>query len=648
MNMSILHPRMPRSELAIVILIVTVGFALRCAFPNRVAVEHFDEGVYAATSNLHYFYGISDDFQYPSRYLYAPPLFPWLVRWSIDLFGPASHAPMLVNMLAGGLTVALVWWVGRRWFGSTAGLSAATLASLSDFHLVYSRTALTDVLLSLWILLAVMLIWDALRSGRALTIVAAGAATGLAWWTKYNGWLPLAIGAAGLIPWLFLKSDRRCHARPMLFRWLMIAAVACVVFSPMLIWLAPHGGYTAVAQNHQKYLVGLSGWFGSLQQQWWNQRHFDGWLSCSSLGLACVLPAVAVWFGRGCRVEHSRFSRSSFSCELESKPDQSSAPRSNSEGHVATDANPSAAISPKLLPASLVAGLFLTACGCGFGSSVVLVTLAVIGILKHTGFPTSKESSTSSDDTLLASWLLAAWFAGLILTTPLYHPYPRLTLPLLVASWIGAGAAIAWFTSRLTESLTAASMTMPPDNTERNRLWTTPIAIVVLYSISVMLWMGPSLAAKRIPAWQPRTQFASLARNVVTAARRAAASEPASEIDGIEMVLYVFGEPGLFFHLPEAGVIVQPAGNLEFVHPNAPRQRAPTFLVSGPHAHRRDANFDEQLRKYADRFQLVKTFAYHPSDLVVLNLYGPRAREHRPLEEVRLYLAKPTVVEAIP
>ena len=55
-----------------------------------MAVEHFDEGVYA--SNI--WFGPEAGYQYPMRRLYAPPLLPSLIEWSLifDQMGePASH-----------------------------------------------------------------------------------------------------------------------------------------------------------------------------------------------------------------------------------------------------------------------------------------------------------------------------------------------------------------------------------------------------------------------------------------------------------------------------------------------------------------------------------------------------------------------------
>ena len=152
----------PRRAVWLPAAIVLTGVLLRSAYPSRMAVEHFDEGVYA--SNL--WFGADDGFRYPNRHLYAPPLLPALTEWSMILLGPSHVGCMLVSLLAGGLTIGLIWWVAGEWFGEEAALAAATLAGLSDFHILYSRTVLTDVLLCFWLLLAVYLTGETYRRGR--------------------------------------------------------------------------------------------------------------------------------------------------------------------------------------------------------------------------------------------------------------------------------------------------------------------------------------------------------------------------------------------------------------------------------------------------------------------------------------------------
>src|SRR5438477_12380920 len=107
-----------RAEVLLLGLIVLVAIGLRVAWPSRLAVEHFDEGVYA--SNL-FFHDKAGTGHYPDQHLYAPPLLPFLIECAMIVFGTSNAAAMAVNIVAGALTVPLLWWLGRRWFGPTAG-----------------------------------------------------------------------------------------------------------------------------------------------------------------------------------------------------------------------------------------------------------------------------------------------------------------------------------------------------------------------------------------------------------------------------------------------------------------------------------------------------------------------------------------------
>jgi predicted membrane-bound mannosyltransferase len=183
-----------RLEAVLVILVILLGFGLRGLRPSAMAVEHFDEGVYA--SNL-YSGHLDPPFAYPMRHLYAPPFFPALLEWAQIVAGPG--AVMWVNVVLGSLTVLAVWWTTRCWFGRSAAIAAALLAATSEYHIAFSRMALTDVPLSLFMLLGVFAGWKGVLTGRPLWIAAGGTLAGVAWCTKYNGWLTLAITGTGTL-----------------------------------------------------------------------------------------------------------------------------------------------------------------------------------------------------------------------------------------------------------------------------------------------------------------------------------------------------------------------------------------------------------------------------------------------------------------
>ncbi|MCA9122539.1 MAG: glycosyltransferase family 39 protein [Planctomycetaceae bacterium] len=537
---------------------------MRFAFPSRMAVEHFDEGVYA--SNI--WFGPEAGYQYPMRRLYAPPLLPSLIEWSMifDRMGePASHehdslAPLLPSLLAGCLTLVVIWRMAREWFGPETGLTTLAITSLSDFHALYSRTALTEAMMLLFFVASIWMMKRTLSTGSYAALGLSGLLTGLCWWTKYNGWLPLAVGFGGLV--IGFAVDVRCRRQfvRLGLLWLGVAAIAMAAWSPYLRELQSYGGYGEVAANHRTYIVGFSGWARSLAQQYANLSHFDGWATISS-GAAAALVIASM---------HNCDRRQFFRL--------------------------------------LTIGIGFCVLFAWLGAALVMLLLAawMIGgeILRR-----FRQSELDSDSDSLALYLLAAWIVGLFVATPLYHPYPRLTLPWLCAVWIGAGAAIV----RLSNSNFIRS-----DKPYVTKGWRIALAAVILM-LGVAL---PYLAKRGFPAWQSRTGWLPVSQQIL--------AEVGKRTEGTrgnrdEAIVIVYGEPGLFFQLNAIGTqVFGPAGDLSFIARPTQDASIPVFLVTGPHAER-TTGFQDELAHYTTRLDPIAVYDYVPSDLVLLNQYDARS-----------------------
>lgn len=286
-------PPVSRAEWNWLAVAMIVGGILRLANLNRVAVEHFDEVVYA--SNL--FVAKELGGEYPFRQLYAPPLLPSAIEW-FTVFGQAMLGsvprwwPMVPALVCGLATIPSVWWIARRWFSPRAGIAAALLIAFHEFHASYSRTALTDVPLSLCVLWAVHWFWIALSSGRRMDAILAGAFTSLAWWTKYNGWLPLAIAASGGVCWQILLPRGERNWTRLTQVWLTSAATAIVLWLPVLWDCQKIGGYSVVAANHRQYITGWTSWVGNLVRGYQYLDEFVGWTS--GVGLLLVMAIILI------------------------------------------------------------------------------------------------------------------------------------------------------------------------------------------------------------------------------------------------------------------------------------------------------------------------------------------------------------------
>lgn len=648
-----------RTELALVLALFVVGAALRCAWPSRMAVEHFDEGVYASDI----WFDDEYDFHYPSQHLYAPPLLPTAIWWTLTILGPSNLGAMVPSLVAGCLTVPLLWWIGRSWFGPPAGLAAAALCALSDAHIVFSRMALTDVLLCFWLLLAVHCIWLAYTRGSFVWGIVAGVFTGLAWWTKYSGWLPLAMGLSGLAAWWLVERrqeaggrvqesegrDQRSEIRgqkaadserdartssagasplrqplaldaaPISFSrlvgiWCITATVAFAVWSPWLVALQKHGGYATVSANHRGYLVhGLGGWWYSLIGQLENSVALESILTALGFGLAFGLSSAwRLW-----------------------TPERSTC---NAGALAAVNIR---RIRLRALAWAAAHGIAFTgmiACGGAYLLSLTMVAAAAAaGAALLAGWLTRGQGTGG---TLLAASLTVVWCAALIAAGHAYTPYPRLALPLHVGSWLCVAAISVWPDAGFIRDPRKRSPATPLSRAEF-----ASIVLVAGFGVLLLTLFGGRLAPRTIPAWSARTDLENVASRV-QAAVLADVRAGGRLIPADRFVVYTYAEPALLFQLRLAGVeLVRPVSSLAFADRGADKPQLPAFLVIGPQAYG-TAGFEQQLARARDRLQLVDTFEYAPSDVVLLDNREPAQRppskpeEERPKYRLELYRAR--------
>jgi dolichyl-phosphate-mannose-protein mannosyltransferase len=522
-----------RSELMWLAGAVVFSLILRLGFLQRIAIEHFDEGVYASN----FWFGGEP---YPAQYLYAPPLLPTAIEWTLiaaSLVGikPTGFLPVIPSLVAGIGMVPSIWWVCRRWFGVTAALTSAWLVATSDFHACYSRAALTDVPVCLFILWAVYFIerafakiTDSSRSGvegakqkvsapwqmPLLPISLAGLFTALAWWTKYNGWLPLAIGLSGGIAWQYLlpRGERQVVRLAACFG--LIALLAALLWVPVVWQLQKHGGYASVTANHRNYVVGPSGWRNS------------AWIQINNVGtyenpLQVFVAPFINWGPTASNLDH--------------EGQQSSGARS-------VDATNSTAeqvqrlIVERLFPVTVpIVSMILTL-------QICLVTIV-------------KERSSFA---LLPVCLCAAWFGGLTVATPMYYPYPRLVLPWLCVNWICLGL---WWQTWCEKHLGG-----------RQPACIAKSLRIVVGALLVISIVRTVFGAAFV--WQDRSDLQRAAVRFASSIKTEA-SRLGSEAD--KSLTFVLGEPAIVFGIAAENLPnVVPVQNLDFVLHPAP---VPTFLI---------------------------------------------------------------------
>ncbi len=538
----------------VIVAATLVGGLLRWSHLDRLGVEHFDEGVYA--SNL--LFGPAEHYEYPGRPFYAPPLLPWLIESTtlvLSILGFAARPwwPMLPGLIAGTLLIPSAGWIAGRWWGPRAGGLAAWLAALSAFHAAYSRTALTDPVVTLAILWAVYGVWVALGTDRFRPAILAGLATAVAWSTKYSGWLPLAIAVSGGAADVAMMASAERRLRRYVFGCLVVVMTAALGWLPVWWDTLRVGGYQAIAANHAGYVQGWSAWWGNWERQnavlAWYAAGWWGWPLTISL---LILGVAEKSHPLSCRAWWRTLPMVGWIALVEGITETLKL--------------------PWLVPLTL-------------GAWAIMAAWWAL----RRGMLDAGERR--------AGVLVSAWFLGLLLTTPLYQPYPRLMLPW----WLAGILWQAWWFARRVPAVSvdpAQGATTPhADSVNAAPAWMGALILVSL------MWLGPE---PRV--WESRRSTRDAALSLRETLPRAADS-----------VLYVYGDPALFHALRKVDLVAAPVATLAL---EPVPQAAATFLILGPFVSE-EPSFEARWREVASRYSFVTTVEARPSSIVRFDHGGP-------------------------
>lgn len=211
----------------VVALVILAGTAARLALAASLGLGVDESYMVAAGRALHL------------GYFDHPPVSWWLAAGAARLFGSeAAWVVRLPFIAMFTLSTCLMFRLGTLLFGPRAGMWAAVALNLAPvFGLAAGAWVLPDGPLDLFLLAAALSFVRALADGNAAWRwwLAAGAAAGLALLSKYSAVLVLA----GAPVYLLTQPQHRFWLRrPQPYA---AAALAALVFAPVLVWNAQHG-----------------------------------------------------------------------------------------------------------------------------------------------------------------------------------------------------------------------------------------------------------------------------------------------------------------------------------------------------------------------------------------------------------------------
>jgi hypothetical protein len=206
------------------------------------SLSDWDEAIYAqATKEMllsHDWWTLSWN---GSRFFHKPPLYFWLTALAYQGLGVNELAARLWSALFGIGVIILTFILGVRWRSWAVGASAALLLLTVEHgwahdwnFLSQARVGMLDVPMTFWIVIAIVLVWEA--GQRPWLIAWIGLPTAMAVMTK--AWPGLFAFTIPLGYWL-LTSPRQARALPY---WGIAGVCAVIVMLPWHLWqYAMHG-----------------------------------------------------------------------------------------------------------------------------------------------------------------------------------------------------------------------------------------------------------------------------------------------------------------------------------------------------------------------------------------------------------------------
>lgn len=249
--------RPSRATLAVLAIVALAG-ALRLAWIIYAKTEplwFFDPWSYdRLAAGLAEGKGYVNEAGQPTAYF--PPGYPAVLGAVYWLVGHRPVAGEVLNVIFGALTAGLVYWIGARAFGKTAGLLAALAFAVFPSHILYTSQLHSEVVFTSAYLLALGLLLTAPQparlDGRRLPFwVAAGLAIGVASLIR-----PAALSLLVVVP--FAMRPRGAPWAAVARGTLLVALAATLVLTPWVARNAARVGAATVSTN-----AGLNFWIGN-------------------------------------------------------------------------------------------------------------------------------------------------------------------------------------------------------------------------------------------------------------------------------------------------------------------------------------------------------------------------------------------------
>jgi glycosyltransferase involved in cell wall biosynthesis len=166
--------------------------------------------------------------------MYLGPWYYYLMAIPLLIFNFSPVGPAMMVVIFGMLTIILVWWIGRQWFGRVPALLVSLLYATSPTVINFSRSSWNPNIMPFFALLGMYGVWKIWRFGYWRWAVISAACFAFVLNSHYLGLLLFPV--AGLF---LIISSRRGN------NWKRYSLISVIVFllimSPLFVFDATHG-----------------------------------------------------------------------------------------------------------------------------------------------------------------------------------------------------------------------------------------------------------------------------------------------------------------------------------------------------------------------------------------------------------------------
>lgn len=233
--------------------------------------------------------------------IYHPPLGKLFILWGINIFGINFFGARIFSLIAGSLSIVLVFIIGKTLFSKKIGILAAILLALDPLWGAFSKMAMLDIYLSFFVLLSTFYLWNYFKNPTMKNAVIFGSALGLAAACKWTALF--LVGPAAIF--LFLSPTKKVSPKAIFF---VFSSFVFFYFLPFVLWAASFDFGQFLKVQYQMSRIHISGiwpieplaippflWFFQKPLFWQNQLPHAALISVGNPLLFWTWPILFFW-----------------------------------------------------------------------------------------------------------------------------------------------------------------------------------------------------------------------------------------------------------------------------------------------------------------------------------------------------------------